>query len=441
MIPGTTRTPLRRAGPWYAVSLLSLLYVISFADRLVLSVLVGPIKQELGATDAQMGLLMGVSFAGVYSVLCLVLARVADRGNRRNLILAGVVIWSLTTIGSAFAPNFLTLALCRTGVGIGEAALTPAALSMIASLFPEARRHGPISVFLAAGVLGATGGFMVAAGALDLIHAGGLAHVPLLAHMSSWRLVMLLMGSPGLVLALLLGLTVQEPRRPPAPAEASSAAEVFREFALNRGLYLAIFLGLGFIQLMAYALGAWYPAILVRGYGLTPSQAGYLFGAMGATFGVAGAMGVPALVARLSRNGRPDALLAVGAFCLIAAAPCLIAALLWPTSSGSLAWMAPSLFLLIGGGTLPAVAVQLLAPSRVRAQVTAVYFLGVNAIGLGGAPWLVGALSDRLPGSTSLATALAIVVAVCALAGGGGCLVFGSAMRTRPHAPLPQEAP
>ncbi|MBW8815321.1 MAG: MFS transporter [Caulobacterales bacterium] len=423
------------------MGLLSLLYVISFADRLVLSVLVGPIKQELGASDAQLGLLMGLSFAGVYSVLCLVLARVADRGDRRNLIVAGVVIWSLTTIACAFAPNFLTLALCRTGVGIGEAALTPAALSMIASLFPAERRHGPISVFLAAGVLGATGGFMMAAAALDLVHAGDLAQLPFLAHLSSWRVVMLVMGAPGLVLAALLALTVREPPRPPAPAEASSAGEVLREFALNRRLYLAIFAGLGFIQLMAYALGAWYPAILVRGYALTPSQAGYLFGALGATFGVGGALAVPALVASLAKRGRRDAFAAVGAVCLLAAAPCVIAGLLWPSASGSLAWMAPSLFLLIGGGTLPAVAVQVIAPSRVRAQVTAVYFLGVNFIGLGGAPWLVGALSDRLPGASPLATGLAIVVALCALAGGACCFAFRSAVTARAQIPLPQEAP
>lgn len=423
---------------WYVVIMLCLLYIVSFADRLVIGVLVGPMKQDLGATDAQMGMLMGFSFAGIYSVLCLVLARVADQGNRRNLILWGVVIWSLSTVASAFAPNFMVLALCRMGVGVGEAALSPAALSMIASLFQSDRRHTPISLFLAAGMLGATGGFVVAAAALDLVNAGALSQVSYLASLASWRVVLLIMGLPGLVLALIFGLTVREPERPPARPEESSLREVFAHLAGDRARYLAIFVGLGFMQLVAYSVGAWYPTSLVRAYGLSPSAAGYTFGTMGATLGVAGALASPALIGWLSRRGRTDALLLVGRICLLTSAPCLVASLLWPNAVGSLAWMAPGLFLLIGAGAVPALAAQILAPSRVRAQVTAIYFLGVNLLGLGGGPWVVGALSDQLEGPDALSVALAIVVCVCATAGAICC--FGVGRRAGP-APAVTVAP
>ena len=198
---------------WYVVILLAILSIVSYADRLVLGILVEPIKAELGVSDTAMGFLLGFSFAMVYAVLALALARVADRWNRKRLILIGVVIWSIMTSASAFADGYWPLAFCRLGVGIGEAALGPAALSMIADLFKQERRHVPLSLFLAAGVVGSTGAYIIGGGAIMLVNNMSDTTLPIVGELSAWRLVFLFMGLPGLILSALMLFTVKEPKR------------------------------------------------------------------------------------------------------------------------------------------------------------------------------------------------------------------------------------
>ena len=402
---------------WYVVGLLSLLSIVSYADRLILGILVDPVKADLGVNDTQMGFLLGLSFSFVYASLALFLANVADRRNRRNLIVAGVIIWSVMTSMSAFSQGFLQLAFCRLGVGLGEAALGPAALSIIADLFAKERRHGPVSVFLSAGVIGGTGAFIIGGGAVLLVSQMSAVSVPGVGELSPWRLVFLCMGAPGIVLGLIMAATVREPARQNdadgQSAQAVSTPEIVAHLKERRGEYLPIFGGMLFVQMMVYAVASWYASVLIRTYGLSISSAGFSFGIVGLIFGTSGAILGPMIAGVLERRGREDALLLV-ALCVVGcAAPATIFAPIAPTVTMSLVAMGAVMFFLSAGSALAPLLPQLIAPNAMRARVTALYFFVANIVGLGVTPIIVGFLNDaKLFGVSGINEALSLTAAI-----------------------------
>ncbi len=397
---------------WYAVFLLALLSIVSYADRLILGILVDPIKTELQINDTEMGVLLGLSFSLVYATLALFLAGIADRHNRRNLIVIGVLIWSVMTSASAFSDGFWELAFCRLGVGLGEAALGPAALSMISDLFKKEQRHAPLSVFLAAGVVGGTGAFIIGGGVVLFVSQMPSIGLPFIGELTPWRLVFLCMGVPGIVLGLLMLLTVREPRRrvdESAPPSANFAA-VIQHIKSRRGEYLPIFGGILFIQMMVYAVATWYATVLIRGYGLSIPAAGFAFGIVGLIFGTSGAILGPVGVARLEKRGRRDALLAVGITAVVVAIPATIYVPIAPTVTLSLCALAVAMFSLSAASALAPLLPQLIAPNAMRARVTAIYFFIANSIGLGLTPVIVGYINDNgALGTDGIGEALAAV--------------------------------
>jgi MFS family permease len=406
----TAPAQIATARAWYAVILLSLLQLVSYADRLILGILVDPVKSELGLSDTQIGLLIGFSFAALYATLGLVLAEVADRSNRKRLIVIGVLIWSVMTSASAFADSFWSLTFCRLGVGIGEAALAPAALSMISDMFDARDRHLPVSVFLASGTLGATGAFIIGAAAVTVIPALTAADFGLFDHLSAWRGVMLLMGLPGLVLAPLFAITVPEPQRSGVRGPHAPFRAVVAHLVANRTVYIPMFAGLGLAQFVLFAVAAWYPSVLIRDHGLTLQAAGFGFGLAGMIGGTAGALVGPALAVRLaSQVGQARALHRVGIAGTLIGLPLLLGAVLADSVGLSLLLIGGALFFVIGGATMAPLAPQIVADARIRARVTALYFLFVNVLGLGFVPVVVGRLNDAFagqPGATGLSLAL-----------------------------------
>lgn len=210
---------------WYAVFILSILYCLSFIDRLILAIVAQPVAVDLQLTDVQMGVLLGAGFAVVYALSGLPIASLIDRGHRIRVIAAGVVLWSIMTMASAFAASFGALLFARAGVALGEAALTPAAISLIANMFPADRRAVPTAIYSAMASIMTVGGYIVGGAALSLASA-----LQPITGLVSWRMTFLLVGIPGLILALILLVTVREPRVTPSSTAGTVASANFLQF-------------------------------------------------------------------------------------------------------------------------------------------------------------------------------------------------------------------
>src|SRR3984885_4705783 len=197
---------------WYVVIVLTALYMLSFVDRTILSLLVGSIKRDLGISDTRIGLLQGLSFALFYTIMGLPLGRLADTRSRRNLIAAGVVVWSLFTSACSIAKSFWSLFFTRIGVGVGEAGLSPAAYSLISDYFPPDRLGVAISVYYMGVFLGSSLALLVGGLVVDTMARIHTVTLPLIGTIASWRVTFLVVGAPGILGALLV-YTIKEPVR------------------------------------------------------------------------------------------------------------------------------------------------------------------------------------------------------------------------------------
>src|SRR5277367_7076695 len=208
---------------WTVVAILIATAVLSYTDRQVLSLLVDPIRADLGISDTQISLLLGTAFAVIYGIAGIPLGFLADRISRRNLIFAGVSVWSLGTIACGFSHNFGEIFASRIIVGLGEAALSPAAISLISDYFPPSRRGTAVGFFLSGIAMGSGAAILIGGGVLHGIELGILNGTPLAAF-APWRMVLLVIGGPGLLWALAI-LLIREPVRQ-APGEAATAVAV-----------------------------------------------------------------------------------------------------------------------------------------------------------------------------------------------------------------------
>lgn len=368
----------------YLLGLLILLYVINYIDRQILSVLLEPIKQDLGVSDTAMGLLTGLAFALFYTTAGIPIARWADRGSRRNVIVVGVVIWSLMTAACGVARNFAQLALARVGVGVGEATLSPAAHSLISDAFPPERRATALATYNIGGNVGIMLGFM----------AGGW-----IGDVFGWRQAFLVVGLPGLLAAVLVRLTLREPPRGHLEglrdeSEEASLGEVVRHMVGQR-TFRHLCLSSAFYAFAAYGFTIWGATFLIRVHGMSLTETGV---AMGLVQGIGGGVGTFAggwLADRFGRND-PRFLTWVPALGGFLSLPLLAVFLFWPDRNGAIAGYAGAMvFSVFFVGPCYAVA-QGLARLRMRAQAAALLMFSINLIGLGIAPLVVGMLNDAL---------------------------------------------
>lgn len=392
---------------WVAVVLLTLLFATSFVDRFILSLLADPIAQDLDLGDAQLGLLMGAGFSIMYSMAGLPLAHWIDTYKRRKLLLFGVVLWSTTTIASAFASGFLSLLVCRSGVAIGEAVLTPAAVSLIADYFIREKRALPMAVYSSVGAVMGTGSFIVGAYALDL--AGSLTES---FNMVPWRITLVLVGIPGLLLAICFFLFVREPERR-VSIDGGSQRTSFLDFIYylrkNWTFYFPFLLSGGILTIFGLGMPVWMPTILVREHGIDPSAAGYAFGFSTAPAGLAGIFFWPWLAMRIEKRrrnmGPPLAL-------LIAACAALVIFPLAPRIDSTpvlLVWMAVAVMISGAWAVLPVIGFQIFGPNRYRGRLAAMNLLSMNLLGFGVGPILIvylGRIGVEAGGETVLSLGL-----------------------------------
>src|SRR3984885_231856 len=391
---------------WYSVAVLMLIYIFSFIDRTAISLIVEPMKRDLQISDTQIGLLQGSAFALLYTFLGLPIARLSDRHSRRAIIAAGVFIWSIMATLCGLARTVLQLFIAYNGVGVGEAALSPAAYSIITDSFPRSKLGRAFGVYnigitIGGGVAFLVGGIVVAA----VSHAGASYTLPLLGEVRAWQMVFIVTGVPGIVLPLLL-LTFREPKRrgmlqtqaaePTGALPRPPLKEVLSYVWLNRKFYGLYFVSQGLLSMCGYCAAAWLPTALVRAYGVSYGQVGKIFGVSTILMNSTGIILAGILCDRLTRRGRKDApiIVALISGCGIAVFACLPSVM--PTVP--LVWVA----LFVAGLTFNAyngvgpMAINQVTPNQYRAQVSAVYLFVVNALGLGVGPTLVPLLNDHL---------------------------------------------
>jgi MFS family permease len=399
---------------WWVVSLLGVMYVLSFVDRSILALLVAPLKADLKVSDVEIGFLIGPAFGVFYAVLGLPIGRLADHSNRAFLVVCGVLIWGAATIGSAFAIWFWILVLLRIGLAVGEAVLTPAAYSMIGDMFQPNRRAFASSVYSAMGMAGASASYIFGAaliGYVSSLNASGLK-LPL----AIWQIVMIAVGVPSVLSGLLFAVTVKEPRRESAGMQTPSIGEVAKYLWQHVRMFGFMFLGAGLMQAIIYGNQAWAAEYLRRTFSLPPQQAGMMLGCAGLIGSFGGTIGVPACARVLGRRGRQDAVILTTMGGLLIGSILAFLAPLQSNAWGFVVLFAGALFFMVGGTNNVLISLQHLTPDRMRATIVGLLLMSISLLGLGIGPVLVALISSALDASgMALGEALSALAPIIAL--------------------------
>ena len=379
-----------------SLALLALVYIFSFIDRQVLSILLEPIKHEFGASDTQMGLLTGLAFGLLYAALGIPVGRLADTRNRRNIVALCCGIWSLATMSCGIATQYWQMFVARMSVAVGEAGGMGPSISIVSDLYPPKMRSFAISLFMMGPNLGTLLGLVL----------GGMV-----AQYYGWRAVFLAFGIPGVILALIVYLVVKEPLRgayeqaaavPAKPAARESMlGQVWRLLAMKP--LRQICLGCGVAGIAGYGYGVWAPSFFMRIHGMSIAHAGLVFGLASGLGAVFGAVFCGWLSDRLTQHDTrwQLGLAAIGTFCAV---PAGVAVFFWPVSDF---WMLGSIkvpyamaFALIFGffgswfATLSYSAVSQMVQSSERSVSAALLNLFMTLLGVGMGPLVTGVLSD-----------------------------------------------
>lgn len=425
--PATTTTPRsskekpRLGYAWYVVIILTAIYMLSFVDRQILSLLVPQIERDLGIKDSEMGLLTGLAFAVFYTFMGLPLGRMVDSVNRRGLVTVCIVIWSCFTGLCSAAKTYPTLFLTRVGVGVGEAGLGPAAYSLIADYFPRERMGAAISVYYMGLFFGTSLAYLVGGITVQALSHTPLIAVPLLGPIASWRVTFLIVGLPGLAFAV-LALTLREPIRKNLrldstgrPARASFA-EAFHQMGLRWQSVVGISLGMAFQSTCTYSVNAWAPTYFQRVYGWNPAQTGKTLALILIVFACSG-MYVGGLVSdRWQKRGVLDARLKTALISAAGILAFLAPSTMMPSVGLTLCFFAPGIFFVAFAMGTAVAALQVIFPNQVRGQVGALFLFVLNLVGLTLGPWLPGFLDDHVFNDPkAVGTSLSITVAIGAV--------------------------
>jgi MFS family permease len=398
----------KASAAWIFLGLLTAANAVAVLDRVVLGLLVQPIEHDLGIGDSEMGLLQGFAFSIFYGGLGIPIGMLADRRSRRSIVAVGVGLWSLATAACGLAGSFAVLFLARIGVGVGE--------------------------------VGTGAAFLLGASALDTVAGIRALGIPFIAAMHDWQIVFLIVGLPGLVIALLFRLMVAEPpRRGGGASGAVSFRPMFAQLSRHKLAYAGLMIGCALNVMTIYAILGWYPTLFVRVHHWTAARIGRDIGMFGVPFGIMSALTSGFIIAWLAKRGRRDApvLLAIGAtpvVLTVGVASCLIGdpyAALVSFISMAIVTNWSSSAVLTG--------LNQITPNATRGQIVALYTLlnGILAVGFG--PTSVGLLNDYVFGRERVDLSLAFVLAACSVIG-AACLLGSRAAFRRAAAQIELES-
>lgn len=386
------------------LSVLFFLYLVSFLDRATFPILAEAAKADLGATDTQMSLILGPAFTAVYALCGIPLGWAADRQGRRRVIFCGVVLWSAAACAGGLVRTVNQLLLARSGIGVGEAALSPAAFSMIADRFPKKRLAVATAIYQAAPWLGGAAAFTLVPLALRFF-ADPKSYLAETLHVHAWQAALIATASPGFVLAFLV-FTFREPPRRSGVAAAAPGPQSLRKFLRERMRLMSLFaLAFGLISALAYAVQSWSPSYLHRRFGLTPAQ----FGPLLSIAGLAGALSLMAkglLMDWLYGKGMRDAYMRIYIALLALSVPAAL--LLFTTQNFHLFtacyFVVQVITVSFMGFLVPTL--QLITPPELRGRVIGFFLLIFSACGAVG-PVIIGVMTDRFVGASKVGHVLA----------------------------------
>jgi MFS family permease len=360
--------------------------------------LVEPIKRDLLLSDTQVSLLQGLAFAIFYVLFGLPFGALVDRSNRRIILVAGVALWSATTMACGLASTFAELFAARAGVGIGEACLAPAAYSLIADYFRPAARGRAMGVYNIANYIGAGASLLIGGIVISLVGHAGAATLPLAGDVANWKAVFFIVGAPGLAVALWL-LTVREvPRKQTGGVMRRGGAltDFYTHLRQHPTAYLSLYTVSTMTAFVGLTFAAWGPTFFIRQFGVPPAQVGLHLGAVTTIAGVLGSLLSGVLSDWLIRRGHP-----VGRFLVplvwwpiaIVTLPLIAMARSEPVALANMA--ALTFGSGIGLASVPPM-IQDITPNRLRGQATAMHFIFSGLLGMGVAPTLIALVTDHV---------------------------------------------
>lgn len=413
----------------YALALLTLVYVFNFIDRQIVVILQESIRVDLGLMDWQLGLLSGFAFAIFYCTLGIPIARLADRGNRSNIIAVCIAIWSGMTALCGTAQAYWHLLLARIGVGVGEAGCSPPAHSIISDLYPPNQRSTALSIYNMGIYVGVFFGYL----------AGGWLDQAL-----GWRVAFLAVGLPGLFVAALVKLTLREPPRGlsdrlESVADAVPLGQVFSEL-WNRRSFRHLSLAAGLHAFVSYGAGNWMPPFLARAHGMESGEISTWLGPIAAVCGAGGAFLGGWLT---DRFGVRDVrwYIWIPAAAIVLSVPLQLFVYVWPDPTVALlVYTVPVVLGSMYLGPMLAMVHGMVQP-RMRAFASSILFFVLNLIGLGLGPLITGVISDTLAVSMGLAEGLRWALVIVTLANAWCVIHYLLGARTLERDLLPRAVP
>jgi MFS family permease len=399
---------------WYALFVLAFGYIFAFLDRSVVGLIAPDITADFGLTDTQMGLLQGLAFALLYTLVGLPMGWIVDRFNRKWLLAGGMAVWSGMTALCGTAGSFAQLFLFRLGVGVGEATLNPCSSSLIADLFKPKDRPRAFALYTMATAFAGLTTALIVGVVLASLRNTPTVDVPLLGELKKWQVVFLAVGLPGLIPAFLLAFTVPEPPRSGLAAKVKGRATwtETREFLMRSKLGLGCtVLAAALVLLEIYAAAYWHPTIMLRQFGWTPLETVMTLNLFGACCGVVSAYTAATLTNWFKRKGHPEAVLltimvgVVGCTVFGALGP------LMPTAELAAAVLITKSFFVNYPPAAAITAINEVTPNEHRGITTSLYVILTGLVAQGIGPFSVGAISDSVFGDPkAIGPSLSIVV-------------------------------
>lgn len=384
---------------WVALAILMGFYLLSYLDKQVLALLANLIGPSLKLSDTQLGMLQGFIFSLPYAVGVLVVGYCVDRYSRRGILFAGVIVWSIAATMSGLATSFESLALFRAGVGLGEAVLIPAAMSIIASVFPRDRVAFAIGLFYMAANIGGIVATLLGGVVIQTFVDNEGATLPFFGNLEPWQAVLVVTGIPGLMIAFLAFVIRIDiggrDRVKPAGAQTRHNGQSLRDYLVrHRGFLIFYTLGTSFGTICAYTLISWAPAYFGRSYGWDHSTVALVFAAS-MVFGALGNIGWGMMADYITRRGQRDALFRIYIPLMIVTPFLTILAFAFKVPAVSIPAFMLSALVYTGLGPAMA-ALQIAAPDKFRGRLTSLKLVVTSVIGLGLGPVIAGVVSDHV---------------------------------------------
>ena len=412
--------------PAFAAVLLTAAYCLSFVDRQILALCIGPIRADIDATDAQMGVLGGFAFAVTYSLSAIPFGALVDRYSRWTIVAFGLLLWSAATCFSGLAISYVQLFIGRAGVGIGEAAIVPAAASLLASYYRRTELPRIMAVFMAAPIIGVSIANLGGGVLLGVLEGSVALSIPGLPALVPWRTLFLVAGLPGVIAAIFIWRIADPPRthspknqfasQPPIIEKTEALEGFFAFISRYRRLVLCHVMAFVSSATIYFAFLYWVVEFLVRTYGTTRPVAGGTFGIILMVCGLLGCMLPGPIVAHLLRRGVHDATNRVCLTSAIVALPIAVAVPLAPDYTVAISLLAVLIFVISLPLSFGVSTMQLISPPHLQGRVVSVYLTFTNLLSFSLGPLSVGFVNDRFHGGLLLGRSLAEVAAFCYVA-------------------------